>query len=113
MSKSTVFQNHAPVNLAGADLVASYESDGGVYNGIGSTDYSVYKGKRYHVPHYYTSGCDYGDGGSHTSTYLFGAATKEEIVAWLLAQMDKSAEDAIPSEIVSILLRDLGYAEEA
>jgi len=87
MSKITTFENHAPINFGGAETVAEYSTDGGVYNRIGHFFVRIEHGKMFHVWQSHNSGCDYGQGTHTTRKYLFGCRTRDELIAWLLKQL--------------------------
>ena len=113
------FDNHAPINFNNATEIASASRDGGAYSGIGHDTVSIMQGKNMiHVYRDYSSGCV--SHGRHSApnpvTYLFGARTKEEIIAWLIQQLPKSrtSEPAFPDPDENLwaaneLLEALGY----
>jgi hypothetical protein len=78
-----IFGNCPPINLENAEEVAEARRDGGVYSGCGVDRYTVYRGKRWHLVHVYSSGCDYGAGTDHACTHHGLWPTVEELVAYL------------------------------
>jgi hypothetical protein len=105
----TTFDNHPPINFAGADEVASACRDGGAYSGIGHNNYRVRKGKKLHLTNHYSSGCDYGSGCSSSSTHLGAFDAEKDLIAHLLGERDEWG--GIPWWVNEIL-EDLGYEGE-
>ena len=115
----TTFNNHAPINFTHATEIASTWHDGG-RSGFGYDEIKVMQGKNMiHIYRSYSSGCEYnGRGADHFITYLFGARTREEVIAWLLREQKKFADsyeweygyDGLPE--ANELLISLGYQGE-
>ena len=109
------FDNHAPINFSNASKIAYSTRDGGAYAGIGHNDVEIWQGKSMiHVFQDYSSGCtdSYHPNGTRSVTYLFGARTKEEIIAWLLAQLKAREDEGLLPSQINELLEDLNYAAE-
>lgn len=100
----TTFNNHPPVNFDGAEQIASASTDGGSYSGIGYNRYKVMQGKRFHLTHARSSGCDYGNGTDHASEHLGVFNSKQEVIDFLLK--------GEPSWWQNELLEELGYEGE-
>ena len=117
---TVTFSNHAPINFTHATEIAATRRDGGCYDGFGHDIIKVMQGKNMiHIYRSYSSGCDYnGRGADHSITYLFGARTREEVIAWLLREQKKFADsyeweygyDGLPE--ANELLISLGYQGE-
>lgn len=98
------FDNHTPVNLSAAEKVATACKDGGCYDGVGTDRYTIYKGKNWHLIHYYSSGCEYNNKVDSDNTYKGCFATKEGLILKLLEES--------PSWWSDELLEEMGYTGE-
>ena len=97
----TTFSNHPPINFEGSEKMASARRDGGVYDGIGYNTYKVYEGKRLHLVHFASSGCEYNNHTDHTSEHLGSFSDKPKLIEHLLTES--------PSWWADELLEELGY----
>ena len=106
MKKVMTFQNHAPINYENADIETAWSA----YQNFGHHDIDVIIGKRLHIYDTCNSGCTYnGHEPSTTRTYLFGAKTKEEVIAWVLGL---EGEDVLTQNQKNDLLLWAGYIGE-
>ncbi len=81
---STNFDNHPPINFENADLISNPSQDGGQYAGIGYNNYWVYQGRRYHLYHEYSSGCENDNRTDSSCEYLGNFDNKDDLIAFLL-----------------------------
>lgn len=104
---ATTFDNHTPINFANAEQIASTERDGGCYSGIGTNLYRVMKGKRIHLYHYYSSGCEYNNRVDSSRVHLGVWDTPQELITALL-----SDDLDVPRWARNELLDNLGHTGE-
>jgi hypothetical protein len=103
----TTFDNHPPVNFSAASTVASASRDGGCYNGIGYNDYDLFQGRKFHLVHSYSSGCEYNNRVDRTKEHLGVFEDRETVITFLLSE----PED-VPQWARNELLTDLQYMGE-
>lgn len=87
-----IFDNRPPINFDNADQLASAERDGGAYDGVGFNVYRVYSGRRIHLVHLSSDGCDYGRGPRSVSTHLGCWESVDDLAAWLMTRTDEAAD---------------------
>lgn len=82
------FDNRPPIDLESAEKLASASRDGGCYDGIGYDIYRVYKGKKIHLIHLYSSGCERNNKVDSSSTHLGIFETLDALVEYLRKQFE-------------------------
>lgn len=102
------FDNRPPINLDAAKHIAHAETDGGCYDGIGYNRYWVYQGKRLHLVHAHSSGCDHGSGTDSSCNHLGHWPDAPSLIRWLIKQIEDQGGLWWASE----LLGHLGYKGE-
>jgi hypothetical protein len=81
-----LFDNRPPINLDNAEKLAEVGRDGGAYHGIGHNCYTVHQGKKLHLVHDYSSGCEYNNRVDHTCEHLGMFADVAALAEWLRKQ---------------------------
>ena len=81
-----IFCNRPPIALEAAKELADAQRDGGHYDGIGYDSYTVYQGKKLHLVHSYSTGCEYNHKVDRSCTHLGAFADLDALVAFLIAQ---------------------------
>lgn len=100
----TCFNNHTPINLKAAKVQAIARWDGGRYEGIGYNEFTVFEGKRWHLIHQESSGCEYNGRVDSLCEHLYACETREEMISHLVSRE--------PERWVNQLLTGLGYEGE-
>ena len=115
------FDNHSPINMKNAKLIASSSRDGGFYRNCGWDVYEVFQGKKIHLVNNYFSGCN---NDKRRVTHLGVFADAHEVCNWILANTETPMtvekyqsgkyyeEDLMPIDQSNELLKDLGFQEE-
>jgi hypothetical protein len=87
------FDNRPPINLEAAEVVARAQRVVvGAYSGIGYNRYTVYRGKRFHLVHLLSSGCEYNNYVDSSSTHIGHWVGADELAAYLKSQVNTDGD---------------------
>ena len=104
------FDNRPPINLETAEQEACAERDGGCYDGIGADRYAIYRGKKWHLVHYFSTGCDYNNRVDSSCNHLGHWSSLEKLAQYLRSQ---TADGTFPWWCSALLQQLRAPADEA